>query len=170
MSDFPNKVNVQPGVAFEGDFASANPRHTVLAGPGGLIAGDSGVTVGRFGWLVASPADPNGAPKKVNNAGSGVPAGFIHREQQGLSTTYLGASGMTVPAGFPLTLFNSGDFFVKNVGSSANAIGDKVFASLTTGDVKFGDAGATISGYIETKWIARSIGAQNELVKISATV
>ena len=170
MPDFPNNVGVQPGVAIEGDFASLNPRHTVLAGPGGLIAGDSGVTVSRFGWLVASPADPNGAAKKVNNAGSGIPAGFIHREQQGLSTTYLGASGMTVPAGFPLTLFNSGDFWVKNVGSSANALGDKVFASLTTGDVKLAAAGATVAGYVETKWIARSIGGQNELLKISATI
>ena len=50
MSDFPNQVGVQPAPAVEGDFASSNPRFSVLFGPGGAVAGPLGLVIGRFCW------------------------------------------------------------------------------------------------------------------------
>ena len=62
---FPNQVYVQPGAGVPGDFASLNPRFTYNAGPGVLVAGSNGVTIGRFAW-----ADPSG-DGIVNNTGTG---------------------------------------------------------------------------------------------------
>ena len=61
MAGFQSSVAVQPVMAVPGDFASHNPRWAVNAGPGGLIAGALGVTVGRFAWLNESLTDANGA-------------------------------------------------------------------------------------------------------------
>ena len=51
---FQSVVNVQPAPAIAGDFASANPRWNVLAGPGVLVCGAAGVTVGRFACIAGS--------------------------------------------------------------------------------------------------------------------
>lgn len=45
---FQTKVNRQQAPAIAGDFASANPRASMLATEGTLVAGVSGVTVGVF--------------------------------------------------------------------------------------------------------------------------
>lgn len=145
MADFPNQVNVAQAPAVEGDFASTNPRSSFLAGPGGLVAGAAGVIIGRFAWVTA-PLDGDGAGATVSNAGYGLPSGFVHREQQGLITTYLAASGMTIAAGFGMTLMISGDFWVKNANASLEAlVGQKAFANMLTGAVIFAAAG-TIPG------------------------
>lgn len=154
---FQKDIRIQPAPAVEGDFASANPRASVLAGEGSLIAGTGGAIVGRFAW-----ADANG---EVTNAGAGAPTGFIHREQQALITEWLGETSMLVPEGLAITLHNEGDFWVKTL--TAATVGQKVFASNTTGDVKTGAAGATIAGYTETGWTVKSAGAVGELIKIS---
>ena len=65
-----------------------------------------------------------------------------------------------------MTLFSGGDFWVQSL--TTTTIGQKVFASNTTGQVKTGAAGATISGYTETKWYALSVGAANDLIKITS--
>lgn len=154
---FQTKVNLNPAPAVEGDFAGANPRASVLAGPGAFVAGAAGVTVGRFAW-----ADANGL---VLNSGTGAPTGFVHREQQGLITEWLGRASMLVPKGLPITLHNVGDFWVRT--ATAATIGQKIFASITDGSVQTGAAGATIAGFVETKWFAQSVAAAGELVKIS---
>lgn len=154
---FQTTMNVNPAPAVEGDFASANPRASVLAGPGALVAGSAGVTIGRFAW-----ADANGL---VLNSGTGTPSGFVHREQQGVITEWLGRSTMLVPKGLPITLHNAGDFWVRT--ATAATIGQKIFASITDGTVQTGAAGATIAGFVETKWFAQSVAAAGELVKMS---
>lgn len=165
---FPASVGYAPAPAVEGDFCDANPRSTVNAGPGGLIVGPAGAVIGRFCWATA-PNDGDGAPATITNSGTGAPTGFLHREQQGLITTFLTESGMMMLPGMPATLFKTGGFWVRNAGSSASAYGNKVFASNTDGSVSFGSAGATVTGSTETKWFAMSVGAAGELVKISAT-
>lgn len=167
--DFQNQVNTVPAPAVEGDFADHNPRASVIAGPGGLVAGSNGVVVGRFAWM-ATPNDIDGTPTVVNNTGSGAPDGFVHRAQQALVTTYLAKAGMTIPQGFGVTLMSSGAYWVKNVGASANTRGQKAFASTTDGTVKFAAAGATVAGFVETKFVAESVGAAGELVKITSHV
>jgi hypothetical protein len=156
---FQQAVHVQPAPAIEGDFCTTNPRYTVVAGPGALVSGPDGCMVARFGWLDAPP-DPNGSPSLVNNYGSGTPDGFVGRNQQGLITIYLQESGMWIPQGFPVTLFRSGDFWVCNNGTAANALNDKAFANSADGTVTFG------AGDAETAWFAGSVGEPGELVKI----
>lgn len=156
---FQKQVYIEPAAAVAGDFSSSNPRSTVLAGPGALVADTAGVTVGRFAW-----ADANG---KVTNAGAGVPTGFVHREQQGVITIWLAEATMLIPAGLGVTLHNLGDFFVST--KTAATIGQKVFASNTDGTISTGAAGATIAGSTETKWFVGSAGAIGSLIKITST-
>lgn len=141
----PNQVNVAQAPAVAGDFASTNPRKSVLAGPFGLVAGDNGVTIGRFAWATY-PQDGDGAPAIVNSVGGGPVTGFVHREQQGLNTTYLSGAGMTIPQGFPITLMDSGDFWAQNDGSGVAEPGMKAFASTINGSVSFAAAGTIVGG------------------------
>jgi hypothetical protein len=164
MSDFQSQVNVVPAPAVAGDFASTNPRSSVINGAGGFVADTGGGVVGLFAWADTA------TNTKVTNAGTGAPTGFVGRQEQGLITTYLSASGVTIPAGMPVTLFNGGDFWVtNNNASAASAVGNKVFASNTTGQIRFAAAGATVAGYTETDFYAASVGAVGELVKITST-
>jgi hypothetical protein len=135
-------VNTAQAPAVEGDFCSANPRYSVLAGPGAFVAGPSGVTIGHFAWAT-NPDDGDGAPAIVNNSGSGSVTGFVHREQQGLNTTYLSESGMTVPQGFALTLMSGGDFWVANNGTTLAQPGMKAYAKNVDGGVVFAATGGT---------------------------
>lgn len=157
MSGFQAQVNQYPAPAVAGDFASANPNASVPAGPGAFVAGASGCVVGQFGW-----ADANGL---VTNAGSGAPTGFIARDTQALIVAWLAQSSLTVQPGYAVTLMSAGDFWDQT--SSVATVGQKVFASNTTGAAQTGAAGATIAGYTETKWFVGSAAAANELVKIT---
>jgi hypothetical protein len=130
MTGFQKQVNLTPAPAVAGDFASANPRATVLAGPGGLVAGAGGVTVGRFAWV-----DDDGATVISHGTATKAPDGFVHREQQALIQTYLAEAGDNVPAGFPVTLHNAGDFWAKLTGANAAVIGSAIYADYATGDV-----------------------------------
>jgi hypothetical protein len=144
---FPGKVQRQvypsPAPGVEGDFCDHNPRASVDAGPGGLVAGAQGVGVGRFAWLEYSLIDPNNAPKIANCFGVGAPAGFVHREQQGVLANWLGGASMWVPPGYGVTLHQAGGFFVINHGTTYAQIGQKAFANNGDGSVSFGAAGST---------------------------
>ena len=146
MGGFQKAVNTQPAPAVAGDFASTNPRFTVDAGPGGLVAGALGVYVGRFAWWDAAAIDQDNAPQIVNNFGTGPVTGFVHREQQGLITDYLEEASMRVPQGFPITLFNGGDFWVVNDGASEAIIGMKAYANFGDGKVTFAATGDPATG------------------------
>jgi hypothetical protein len=134
------QVYNSPAQAVAGDFASTNPVFTYDAGPGGLVAGAAGVTIGRFAW-VYPPLDPNSAPTTALNSGAGPVTGFVHREQQGLNSTFLSNAGMTILSGLMVTLFTGGDFWAVNSGSAQALIGQKAFANLNTGLVSFAAAG-----------------------------
>lgn len=168
---FQTTVKTRFAPAQAGDFASANPRATMLAGPGSLYADVNGVTVGVFAWAASSgSADVETGEtdfyNKVSNAGSGVPSGFVHREQQALITTFLAESGNLIQPGSMVTLHVAGDFWVKTL--TVATVGQKIFASNTDGTIKTGAAGATVAGFTETKWFVMSAGAANELIKMSS--
>lgn len=139
---FPNQVNVQPAPAVEGDFASSNPRFSYDAGQGGLVAGASGVTIGRFAWVSYAQVDNDNAPQVANNNGVGPVAGFVHREQQGLITTFLTENGMTIPLGLGVNLCTGGDFWAKNTGANIATPGMFAYANFATGAVTFAAANA----------------------------
>lgn len=148
---FQKTVNQYLPPAVEGDFASANPRASVLASEGQLVAGAAGVTVGRFAWANSSGV--------VLNSGTGAPSGFVHREQQGLITVWLGEQTMLVPQGLPVVLHNEGDFWVKNTVAVAALANPrlKAFASLIDGSVQFAATGATASGLTLTASTATNV-------------
>lgn len=150
---FPNQVNGQAAIGVAGDFASSNPRFAVVPPNGGdFQAGPAGVTIGRFAWQDAAG---NGM---ISNTGSGPVTGFVHREQQGLITAYLSEAGMTIPAGFPVTLHNGGDFFVVNAGSTEALIGQVAYADAATGVVTFAASGSAGSASV-TASIAAATGS-----------
>lgn len=150
---FQSQVNTVPALGVAGDFASSNPRATVVALAGALIAGSAGVTVGRFAWV--DPGDQatvtNQAPPALGNA---APDGFVHRAQEALITTYLAEASMLIPAGKQMELMASGDFFVKNDGSTTAIRGQKVYADLATGK-----ASAAATGSASTASVTASIAA-----------
>jgi hypothetical protein len=161
---FQRTVNLQQAAAVAGDFASSNPRSSVVSHEGTLVADTAGVTVALFAWATAAG--------KVSNAGTGVPTGFVHRRQgSALITTYLGEVSNLIPAGFEITLMNSGDYWATITVAGAT-IGNKVFASLTTGAIQPAAAGATVAGYVETPFYISGFpvggtGAVGELAVIT---
>lgn len=147
-----------PVVAFAGDFASANQWFSYDAGPGGLVAGAAGVTIGRFAWT-APPVDGDGTPSIVNNFGAGIVAGFVHREQQGLNPNYLSFAGNVIQPGFGLTLLTGGDFWVQNDGTTQALMNQKVYADLSTGKASAAVTGAPLQSASTTASIAASTGS-----------
>lgn len=137
---FQQSVNLQPAPAVAGDFASGNPRASVLAGAGAFIAAALGAIVGRFAW-----ADTTGL---VSNSGGNGTLGFIHRDQQALISTYLAQNSNTVPSGFPVTLMNGGDFWASFAAGATR--GQKVFASYEDGTAVAGTAGTAPTGGVVT--------------------
>src|ERR1019366_10760503 len=107
---FQKQVNTSlaPGIA--GGFASSNPRFVVLAGPGGLVSGPNGLSVGAFAWT-SPPDDGDGASAIASNYGTGPVTGFVAREQQGLIVAYLAPNSLIAMPGFEATLFSGGDFW-----------------------------------------------------------
>ena len=111
--------------------------------------------MGRFAWIQSDG-------KTVLNTGTGKPDGFIHREQQALISTYLAEASNVIPAGFPVTLMRTGDYFVTATGNSA-VKGEKAFAKLADGTVEFDAAGATVAGFIETYFVCTQAAGSGEL-------
>jgi predicted RecA/RadA family phage recombinase len=159
---FPSQVNTVPAIGVEGDFASTNPRAVVNAGPGGLVAGASGVIIGRFAWI-----DPTatGLPVVSNVAAplTTAPDGFVHRDLT-VITLWLADATMIIPQGSGVSLFEAGDFFARNSSGAAVARGAVVYAALADGTPQFvANAGVNVA----TKFTTKSAAAAGELVKIS---
>jgi hypothetical protein len=154
---FQSTVNLYQAPGVEGDFASANPRASVVAPESGFVADTAGVTVGRFAWATGA---------KVLSSGTGVPTGFVHREQQALITAYLGEASNVIPVGQPVTIMRTGDYYVTSTVAAAT-VGQKAFAKLTDGTMQPGNAGATISGYIETPFVISRAAGIGELAVIT---
>ncbi len=154
MPEFQAQVNTIQAPAVEGDWASANPRKSVLAGEAALVAGRgvdagvvvAGIIVGRFGWLTYQSVDNDEAPGTVNTFGSGLPTGLVHRNQLGLITAWLGSASLVLPTGMQTALYNDVDMWVKNRGSTFCQVGMKAFASFADGGASFAAAGATPGG------------------------
>lgn len=159
---FQTSVEIYQSPAVEGDFASADPRATYLAGDAALVADASGVTIAAFGWV---DSDTNSL---VSSYGTAAPAGFVHRDHQGLIETLSDEAGMVIPEGYPVTLFTRGAFWVRS--STAATVGQKVFASTTDGSISTGTAGDTVSGAVETGFTVASSGAAGELIKMTTWV
>ncbi len=163
---FQRTVNLTPAPAVAGDFASSNPRATVLAGPGGLVAGMGGVTVGKFAWV-----DTDGTTARSRGTAAKAPSGFIHREQQALIAAYLGESSMNVPVGFPVTLHNEGDFWALNAGPGSLAVGDAIYANYANGDVAQAAAtNASATGSMGATFTASGSGTNLTVTAVTGVI
>lgn len=150
---FPRQVNVQAAPAVLGDFCDSNPRATVNASQGALVAGPNGVSVGFFAWV--NPADG----RSVNNYGSGLPDGFMHRDQQAIITAYLADDTLLMSPGFPVTLFSAGGFWARNDGTTTSAKGQVPYVNNSTGQIQFGSnwTGASVTASIAADVVTGSI-------------
>ena len=174
IGSFQTRVNLYNPLGVEGDFASANPRASLLTNDGGsLIAGPDGVTIGQFAWVSADG-------RTVTNQGQypAQPDGFVHRDQQGLLTQYLQAAGMLIPPGFPVTLMRAGDFLDKNAGPSSITRQSTLYASyldgsLTTAAGTAGSVTATLgstnTASLGATFTAAASVASNQLVVTAVT-
>ena len=142
---FPTQVNVVPALGVAGDFASTNPRMSVINGQGAFKAAASGVTIGAFAW-----ADATVTNSIVSSFGSGAPTGFVGRGQQAVITAFLGDDTQIIVQGLGVTLFSEGEFFVKNSGATASAVGQKAYANNQTGLVSFAATGTPPAGATST--------------------
>ncbi len=164
---FQTAVGSQPAPAVAGDFASSNPKWTVDFGPGGAVAGPSGVIVGRACWAVP-PDDANGAPASLNYFGSGPITGIIPREQQGLITRYLDDASMVIPKGFQVTAMSNADLWVKNDGATQALVGQKAYANYADGKFTFA-ATASPSGAVASAGSSWSIAAETSTLTGTVT-
>jgi hypothetical protein len=158
-----------PGLA--GDFASDNPRDFYPAGPGGLVAGASGVTIGNFAWVSPSHIDWDSGGTDLNSFGTGPVSGIVHRQQVGQITTFLAEAGLVIPAGNIVSLLTGGDVWLKNSAATLAQSGMKAYAAFLTGAVTFGWTGApTASASATTASIAAGTAATSALSTISGNV
>ena len=151
---FQNVVKLEPAIGLPGGYASVNP---IVSTPRGFIA-KAAVTVGAFCW------EDNSDAGQVNPSGSGLPLGFVVREQNvpmGTDKQYTDV----IPAGATVTVAVEGDFFVQPAASVTK--GQKVFASTTTGAVSGASAGSVVAGSVETNWEFDTSADAGEIAIIS---
>ena len=143
----------QPALGVAGEMSTNNPHAFLPAGPGGLVAGTGGVTIGRFAW-VYPPDDPNGGFTQVLNTSLApggsptvVPPGIVQNITQGQNSTFLSNAGMNILQGFQMAIMTAGDVLVVNDGTVVPIPGySKAFADLATGKVKFNSPGTIFGG------------------------
>lgn len=153
MANFQNKVNLVPAIGLPGAYAAVNP---IVSTAKGYIA-KVNVPVGGFCWEDATDAG------QVNPSGTGAPLGFVVRE---VAYTMCNEDAINyVPAGGNVSVQKKGDFFVQ--AAVAVTKGQKVFADTTTGAVKAGAAGGTVSGAVETDFYFVTTAEANEISVIS---
>jgi hypothetical protein len=145
---FQTKVNLYQNPGIEGGFAGANPRASVVAAFGTLVAGPNGCNTGRFAWANSSG--------QVSNTGTGVPTGYCGRDTLPASlTTFLEQAGTLIQPGYNVTLYSAGDFWTNP--NSAATPGQTIYASYADGSSLAGApaaAGTTIAAASVTGAIA----------------
>ena len=151
---FQSVVNLEPAIGLPGGYAAVNP---IVSTPRGYIA-KAAVKVGGFCWEDSTVAG------QVNPSGSGQPLGFVVREVNVPMGTHVAYTN-EVPAGATVTVAVEGDFYVQPAASVTK--GQKVFASLTTGAVSGGSAGAAVSGSVETNWTFDTSAGAGEIAIIT---
>lgn len=142
--------DIPRGVA--GDFASTNPRQSMLAGEGALVAAEP-ITVGQFAFADLATG------KVYSEFDTGLRIGFVHRNNQAIVALGQAAS-MTVPVGRETTLFTSGDFYA--VAPATVAVGATVYALEADGALS-----AVATDAQDTGFKFAEAGSAGDLVKIT---
>lgn len=161
---FQKTLNGDLPIAVMGDFASTNPRASMLAGEGELKTAED-ITVGHFAF-----ADTETGLVYAEHQ-DGYRVGFVHRNNQ--ASVPIGESAsMVVPKGRETALFTTGDFYT--VFDADVVAEDPVFALHADGKPVTTDgadpdadptpvpANASATGFIVAKG-----GAAGQLIKIT---
>jgi hypothetical protein len=174
MANGQGQVYRIPAYAVEGSLGSVSAINPVEALPG-VICKDI-IKAGHFVFKASAPADEDdgaGIRQFGSNNGAGLTAadiiGIAYRNQIAVLAADEGYS-QAFNAGQPAPVATAQAVWVK--AQNAAAIGNKAFAVLADGSVKFGAAGAVISGAVETDWIvvkAQNGGAIGDLILIKRT-
>jgi hypothetical protein len=104
------------------------------------------VTIGKFVFASASDGST------VKNSGRLIPLGLAMRDCLSSITTFLAETSNTNLTGSPVSIAESGEFYVNCVGAST--LGQKVFASYIDGSVSANAEGATIESAVVTAAIS----------------
>lgn len=165
MTGFQTYVKSQPAPAVEGDFASTNPRSSVVPSVAGAwkVAPGQSVRVGYFAW---GDSATGLVYSSLAAAGTDPVIGFVARqpnEPSALITAFLGESIMTLQAGMPCTLLQTGDYWAALIGAAAN---DAVFAVEATGAPSLVDDATTIA----TGFVAGSAAPVNGVTAATTTI
>lgn len=137
---FQNVINSQPGVAEAGDFADANIRATVIAGPGAFVAAPlpRAPRVGNFGFFDQAAG---GLCYGRSYGEATAKVGFIHREMNALVVAFLAGSAQVIDKGLPVTGYDQGSFWA--LFAAGATVGQKVFANYLDGSVYAAAAGTS---------------------------
>lgn len=162
---FQRKINREPAVAVAGDFASVNPRASVLppVDSGFKVAAAQAVTCGYFAWGAATGL----VYSSEAGGGAGASLGFVGRQANipsVLITDFLAEAKMTLNAGMPATLFSAGDFWAQLPGAD---VGDTVYADAATGAPTL-DAAAGANP--DTGFVVASPAAVNAVTDAATTI
>ena len=174
---FQTAVSSRQAPAVAGDFASDNPREFFLSGPGGLVAGSSGLVIGRAAWVSPTSLDWDAGATIANNAGFGNIDGIVPRRfGNALITTFLSDNGNTIPQGYPVGLLTGGDIWLKNDGTGQAVKGQKAYAKLVDGTFTFAATATPTTASCATASIAAGTAATftgsitNNVLTTSGTV
>ena len=152
LTTFQKNIEGFPSAGVAGDRATLNPTvYTV-----GKSLADGNVSAGTFVWETS---------KGAANTGSGLPLGFVERTLTFYNYDMLSGASMVAVSGSALTVARKGDYYA--VSATAATVGQKVFAVLADGTLKTGEAGATISGAVETGWSVATGGGIGDLITIT---
>jgi hypothetical protein len=137
---FQLQVNREIGVANEGDFTTANPRISLMAGAGQFVSAPAprSPIVGRFNWADFATGRVYGNYRGETT----TRIGFFHRNNQVLIVPFLSDSQMSLEAGIMSPLHIGGEFWVRIPAANAVTVGQKVFANYLDGSI-YGAAAGT---------------------------
>jgi len=159
-ANFQQSVNTYLALGLEGTRASENPIQEVLPLGPGWVAGSGGVTVARFVWST------DGIVLNNSTLLANVPLGLVANEHQGLITTWLAGTTKSSPQGIPQTVYDRGDFWVRNT-YGATVYGYKVFANLSTGQIT---TAATASFIVDPLGTVTTMTASSATNQLTVTV
>ena len=150
-------VNREMPAGYNGDFASANPRFSMLGVENAWRAGSNGVLAGSFVW-----ADEDAGT--VGNSGTGAPDGFVRRGGLSIISTIPQSTSVIIPSGTPLTVYEQGDFRMTLPTGVTATRKDAVYVDPTTGLI----VASTASGAVATRFTYAQTGVAGDNVMISA--
>lgn len=136
---FQSFVNNELPIGVPGDAAGVNPIASVVnANQGQYVAGLAGLTIGVFAWF-----DPVlGVANNYYKAGCVL--AFVHRENNGLITLFLGIAAMQVVPGNICDGRTQGDYIGLFVSGATPA--QKVYANPVTGALTSAATGGSVTG------------------------